>query len=141
MLITPKYVMLNGGHKTKLDVYIPSALLDIDIPDLVWQSAIDEFNKQLNNRSSITTKINDVDIDIIKLESIQDHLDILRLGGIVMSVVVKENDIQTISNIHFILSGSLTFEYGTDKVESMIIKNITWGGDDSKKYKLIDYTT
>jgi hypothetical protein len=99
---------------------------------------VDEFNKKLNSRSSITTKINDVDVDIIKLEPIQDHLDILRLGGIVMLAVVKEDEFKNIADIHFVLSGSLTFEDGSDKVESMVIKNITWGGENSKKYKLLN---
>ncbi len=119
MVFTSNSVILNGGTRMHLDVYISSALLDVDIPDFVWEKAITNFNKVLNKQLSNTKEINAVPVDVIQLESVQDSLDYLRMGAVVLLLIIKEEDIEKIADIHFRLTGFLTLKPKSDIVESM----------------------
>jgi hypothetical protein len=138
MTFNSKSVILNGGCRIKFDVYIPSALLDVEISDEIWQIAIDAFNKKLDARSTVTTKINDVAVDVLKLESVDDSKDYLKLGAVILLLVVKEENAPKISDIHFCLTGYLTFQEKSDNIDSMVIENITYGGQDGKKFRILD---
>jgi hypothetical protein len=138
MIFTSNSVIFNDASQVRLEVYIPSALLDVSIPDSVWQSSIDNFNHRLQNRPTVTTNVNNVFMDIIKLESVEDSIDCLRIGSVVLMVLMKEEDIPKISDTHFLLTGHLTFAPKSSKVESMYIKNITYGGSESKTFKILN---
>lgn len=120
-------VMLRGGSQLKLDVYIPAALLSIDIPDNIWQSAVDNFNEKLNKRSNVTIEINGIGMDVIKCEVVRE---VLEIGAIVLLVVMREDDYGKIADTIFRLNGYLTFSDGTDIVDEMTITNICY--DESK---------
>jgi hypothetical protein len=138
MRFNSKSVALNGGCRVKFDVYIPTALLDVEISDEIWQIAIDDFNKKLDARPTVTTKINEVAVDVLKLESVEDSIDYLKMGAVILLIVAKEEDIPRITDIHFCLTGYLTFQEKSDKVDGMVINNITYGGDDGKKFRILD---
>jgi hypothetical protein len=137
MVFTSNSVILNGGSRIKIDVYIPSALLDLDIPDVVWQSAIDKFNAKIHDQISVTSEINGVPTDVIKLESVKDSTDWLRIGAVILILIVKEEDAPAISDIHFTLTGHLTFKPKSDTIDEMVINNITYGGEDSRKFSIL----
>jgi hypothetical protein len=131
-------VIMDGGLNYKVDVYLPAALLDVDISDEVWQKAIDDFNVQLNKRPTVTTTVNGVEIDIIRLDSVKESSNWIKIGAVVLLFVIREKDADKIKDIHFCLKGHLTFDSVSGKVDGMVIKNITYGGDNSKKYQLIN---
>lgn len=137
MKFTTSSVLLEGGCRVHLDVYIPSFLLDYDISNEVWQQSINDFNEKLNSRESVTTKINGIDVDVLKLES-ELSTDFLAMGAVILLIVVKEEDVPKISDIHFCLTGVLTFEDKSGKVDNMVINNITYGGIDSKAFKILN---
>jgi hypothetical protein len=137
MKFNSQSVTLNGGKRVRIDVFIPAALLDVEIPDHIWQSAIDDFNEKLNARPSVTTKINEVEVDVLKVESVEDS-DLLKIGAVVMMIVVKDEQWPKIADVHFCLTGSLTFDSVSGKVDGMVIKNITYGGDNSKKFCILE---
>lgn len=130
--------ILNGGCRVHIDVYIPAFLLDYNIDDEIWQEAIDTFNKKLSDRPSVTSTINGVNVDVIKVESVADSSDFLKMGAIILLLVAKEEDVIKIADIHFCLTGYLTFKDRSGIVEKMVIKNITYGGEDSKKFRILD---
>lgn len=121
-------VILHEGSKFKLDVYIPDALFNIDIPDSIWQSAIDEFNIILDERENVTIKINEIPIDIIKLESITTELK--TIGAIILEIFIKKSDYEKIANTRFRIRGYLTFHENSDKVLKMTIQNICWDNNE-----------
>lgn len=134
-------VLLNKGIEVKVDVYIPTFLMDYDIPDEVWRKAIAEFNQKLNQRKTVTQKINEIEVDVLKIESVDEdeyHIGNLRMGAVILLLVAHQNDIYKISDIHFCLTGQLTFEGNTNIVDGMTIKNITYGGSNSKQFKLLE---
>lgn len=137
MKFTTSSVLLEGGCRVHLDVYIPSFLLDYDISNEVWQQSINDFNEKLNSRESVTIKINGIDVDVLKLES-ELSTDFLAMGAVILLIVVKEEDIPKISDIHFCLTGVLTLEHKSGKVDNMVINNITYGGIDSKAFKILN---
>ncbi len=127
MKFTSESVTLAGGLRMRIDVCIPRVLLEYDISDDVWQAAIDEFNKTLDARNNITTKINGVDVDVLKVESIADNEDLLRMGSIVILLVVKKEDADKISPLEFCLKGHLTHAQNCGMVEYLTIENILVG--------------
>jgi hypothetical protein len=134
-----KSIIMEQGIQVKTDVYIPGFLMDYEIPDEVWSEAIVEFNKKLNVRTSVTQKINGIDADVLQIAPIEDTIDDLRMGAVVLLLVVRGVDVEKIADIHFCLTGQLIFKLGTTtEVEQMIIKNITYGGEDSKKFRILE---
>lgn len=127
-------LLLHGGIPAKIDVYIPSALMDVEIADDVWKKAIKQFNIELDKRPTTLTKVNDFSVDLLRLELEEDKLGI---GSVVLFFVAKEENIPKIAEIHFRLTGHLTFDKESGKVDDMVIKNITYGGDDSCKYSIL----
>ena len=138
MKFTTSSVLLDGGCRVKLDVYIPSFLLDYEISDVVWQKAIDDFNKKLDSRSHVTTRVNGINIDVLKVESVETSADFLAMGAVILLIVAKEEDVPKIADIHFCLTGYLTFDGKSGKVDGMVINNITYGGADSKTFRILD---
>lgn len=130
-------VIMDGGCQVKFDVYIPAALLDIEISNDVWQKAINEFNKKLDARSSVTTEINGVKVDILKVELLKEPplTYVFAPDAIILLVVIKEEDISKIADVYLCLTGHLTFDLDSGKVDDMIIKNITYG---NKKFCILN---
>lgn len=127
-------VILNGGSKVYFDVNIPAALLEIDINDAIWQRAIDEFNLKLDKRKSVAGKICGVDVDILRLEAVKDTIDYLRIGAVVLSIVIKDNELSKIEGVKLILKGYL--EMVGEEVSNLVIKNIVYD-DGGKKVELV----
>lgn len=138
MKFNSQSVTLKGGCRVKFDVYIPSFILDYEINDSIWQTAIDNFNKELDKRQSVTTKIDGVMVDVLKLESVEDSADWLKMGAVILLVVTQESDLPKIKDIHFCLTGHLTFAEQSGKVDGMVIENITYGGSNSKAFKVLN---
>ena len=138
MTFTTSSVLFDGGCRVKLDVYIPSFLLDYDISDAIWQAAIDDFNKTLDSRPHVTTHVNGVNVDVLKIESVDTSSDFLAMGAVILLIVAREEDIPKIADIHFCLTGYLTFDSVYGKVDGMVLKNITYGGTDNKSFKILN---
>ena len=138
MRFNSKSVLLQGGIQIKMNVYIPAFLLDYTITDEVWQVAIDNFNKLLDTRPSVTLKIDGIIVDVLRVESIKNSASQLKMGAIVLLVVAKEEDVTKLASMHLSLTGSVIFTLDTDKeVEEMIIKNITYGEPESRTHKIL----
>ena len=112
-------VLMHGGQELKLDVFIPKALMDIDISDEMWQLSIKNFNKLLNSRENVTAEIN-----VIKVEAVTE--DSMKLGAIMLVIFMKESEYEKIANTMFKIRGHLLFKPMSDVVDELIIENICW---------------
>jgi hypothetical protein len=131
-------ITLKGGVEVKTDVYVPTFLMDYEIPDSVWEKSIEDFNKKLNDRPSVTCLINGINVDILRMEVVEDSRDLLAMGAVLVYMVARPIHVQDLMDIHFIISGFVTFDDDERKsVRAMTIENITYGGDDSKKFQVL----
>ena len=117
-------VTLNRGVQTKINVVIPSRLETYSIDDNVWKESIIAFNKELDDRSTVSEIINGIKVDILRI--------LLTMNTIVLWMTVKESDIEIVQSIKFMLKGKVVFEDDkTNKVERLIIQDILYGRDRS----------
>jgi hypothetical protein len=131
-------VLLKGGVELKTDVYVPTFLMDYDISEGVWEKAIHQFNKKLDSRSSVTCTINGINVDILRMEVVEDSRNFLAMGAVLVYMVARPLNVQDLMDIHFVISGFVTFDDNERKVvQGMTIENITYGGDDSKKFQVL----
>jgi hypothetical protein len=131
-------VLLKGGIEIKTDVYVPTFLMDYDISDGVWEKAINNFNKKIDTRPTVTCSINGLNVDILRMEVAEDSRNFLAMGAVLVYMVARPIHVQDLMDIHFIISGFVTFEDSDRKtVNGMVIENITYGGDDSKKFNVL----
>lgn len=129
---------MKGGVEVKVDVYVPTFLMDYEISESVWETAIGNFNKKLAARPSVTTHINGIDVDILRIETLENAKDYFAMGAVLLYMIVRPEQVESILDIHFIISGFVTFEETLENiVDGMKIENITYGGDDSKKFKVL----
>jgi hypothetical protein len=129
---------MKGGVEVKTDVYVPTFLMDYDIPDEVWDVAITTFNKLLSNRPSVTCQIKGMEVDILRVEVVQNAKPLLEMGAVMVYMIAKPHDVKDLLDIHFVISGFVTYEDETKKkVDGIVIENITYGGDDSKRFKIL----
>jgi hypothetical protein len=91
---------------------------------------IDEFNKKFDARKSITTKINEIEVDVLKVESVKDNMDLLRMGSIVILLVVKKEDADIISPLEFRLKGHLTRSQNSGIVDHLVMESILVADED-----------
>ena len=117
-------VLMHGGQELKLDVFIPKALMDIDISDEMWQLSIKNFNKLLNSRENVTAEINGINVDVIKVEAVTEES--MELGAIMLVIFMKESEYEKIANTMFKIRGHLLFKPMSDVVDELIIENICW---------------
>jgi hypothetical protein len=127
-------VIVNGGKRLRLDVHIPAALLDIDIPDEIWQTAITNFNTLLNNHEKITVNVNSAMMDVIHIEAVTNESKAME--AVILLVIMQEDEYYKIENVEFRLKGHLMFIEQTGKIDSMVIENIIWGNSE----KLLDFS-
>jgi hypothetical protein len=133
-----KSVLMKGGVELKADCYIPTFLMDYDIPESVWEKAINDFNKKLADRPSVTCEIKGMDVDLLRVEVAAQAKEFLAMGAVAVYLIVRKKDVEEILGIHFVISGFVTFdEKKGKKVDGMVIENITYGGDDSKRFKIL----
>jgi len=116
MRFNSKSVILNGGINIFKNISVPMGFEAYSIDPAVWTASVDEFNKELNKRPSVLGNVDDIDVDVLRIE----FNDKIKLRMFVMKEF--ENDIQ---NTQFMLKGKLVFDNeSTNKVEKMIIKDI-----------------
>ena len=130
MKFNSKSVTLQDGVQCFIELNVPLALLDYSLDDNHWKIAMQEFNKKLDARPSVTFSADGLTLDILQME-IEEKQSIEVLS---LRVVAKEEDLRRLETIPFQITGHLTFKPKTDIIEKMVIDNVTFGGDDHKKF-------
>ena len=126
MRFNSKSVMLNRGTNLRVGIDIPSALRYHSIPVALWDTAITEFNKQLDTRRQVSEIIDGVKVDVLRIH--------LQSGGLFIWMSVKEKDVSTISKLRFTFKGKLVYENDTAKrLEQILINDLLYGQQGSEK--------
>ena len=126
--------LLQNGVQCFIELYVPLVLLDYSLDDSHWKTAIQEFNSKLDARPSVTFSADDLTLDILQME-IEEKQSIEVLS---LRVVAKQEDLRRLEITPFQITGHLTFKPGSDTIEKMVIDNVTFGGDDHKKFRLFN---
>jgi hypothetical protein len=124
---------MKGGIHLKMEVYIPIALIDVDIPDDVWKDAVKNFNNKLDKRECSSVKIADLFADVLRLEVVEKE----RIELVNLLLVVREDDIPKVGEMYFFLNGYLTFDQKTYQTDGMVVENISydWRGKRCKIFE------
>jgi hypothetical protein len=126
MKFDSKSITLNRGVNLKVEVILPPKISNYIILDDVWEESINEFNKELDERSTVSEIVRGIKIDVLRINR--------TMGNVVLWMTVKENDIDTVNALKFILKGKVVFEDDkSNKVERMIIQDLLfsdqWPGE------------
>ena len=109
-------VLLNDGVVIKVTINPPDIFINLNIPVEVWHKAIVNFNKQLNERRSVTEEINDVLVDILQM----DDRNVLQLA-------VDKNHVDRINDTWFSIKGQLIFKSkSSNEIEELIINDLIY---------------
>jgi len=120
MQFTPRSVTLNGGVNVKVKVIFPPKLNSCIISKDVWEKAAYNFNKELDKRSDVSETINRIKVDVYWINWTED-------GNMMLWMTSKKDDVDSIKDMRFILSGTVVFKDDSDLVEQIIIKDILHG--------------
>lgn len=113
-------VIFKKGNLHFKGIDIPPKLIHFKMPLDVWDNAIIEFNKELNDRSQVTTIIEDIHIDIIK---------VVRNGGsFELLMLARQDDIKNvIDKLTFTFKGILIKDKNTKNIKRMVIDDLLYG--------------
>jgi len=125
MKFNSQSVTLNRGVNLKVDVVLPPILETYVIPEEVWSVSIDEFNKELDQRSQVSEIIKGIKVDVLRIHR--------SMGNVLLWMMVKEHDIDMINALTFTLRGKVVFEDDkTNKVERVLIKDLLYSVSDTE---------
>jgi hypothetical protein len=123
MKFNSKSVTLNRGINLRVSVSIPPVMDSYQISNEVWDDAMADFNKELDNRSQVSEIIDGVKVDVLRINR--------NMGTVYLWMMVKENDSEVVGNMVFTLSGTVVFEDETSNVvEKVIVKDLFFGSPD-----------
>lgn len=123
MKFNSKSVTLNRGINLKLNVEIPPVMHSYEISDAIWNEAMVDFNKELDNRSQVSEIIDGVKVDVLRINR--------NMGTVILWMMVKESDAEVVENMVFTLSGTVVFEDETsNRAEKVIVKDLFFGSPD-----------
>jgi hypothetical protein len=124
MKFNSKSVTLNRGINLKVSVAIPPIMDSYQISDDVWNEAMVDFNKELDNRSQVSEIVDGVKVDVLRINT-------CIVGTVILWMMVKESDVEVVENMVFTLSGTVVFEDETSNVvEKVIVKDLFFGSPD-----------
>ena len=124
MKFNSKSVTLNRGINLKVSVAIPPIMDSYQISDDVWNEAMVDFNKELDNRSQVSEIVDGVKVDVLRINT-------RIVGTVILWMMVKESDVEVVENMVFTLSGTVVFEDETSNVvEKVIVKDLFFGSPD-----------
>jgi len=118
MKFNSKSITLNRGINVKVNVVIPPKLETI--PQVIWEKSIKQFNLELDERPQVSEIIQGIKVDVLRVNR--------TMGCMVLWMMAKEKDIETIKLLEFKLSGKMVFEdEKSDKIEMVLIKDLLYG--------------
>jgi hypothetical protein len=119
MKFNSKSVTLNRGVNTKVGITLPPAISTCEIPVNVWDSSVDKFNKDLDERSVVTEFLKGMKVDVLRVHR--------SMGTMTLWINAKEKDLDVLKKMHFTLSGKLVYaNENTNEIEQVIIEDMTY---------------
>ena len=119
MRFDSKSVLLNDGVNMKVMIDIPEVFDHLDFPECIWNTAISEFNRKLNERATVTQEVLGTQIDILQLERGD--------SSIKLAICVKKDEVEAFEDVWFKLSGQIVFkDHTTKEVEEVLIRDLTY---------------
>ncbi|HNV97496.1 MAG TPA: hypothetical protein PL028_08980 [Bacteroidales bacterium] len=81
-----------------------------------------EFNKRLDGRLNVTLEIDNIEVDILRVE--------VGAGGeLYLRVIIREGDIKDLKKKEFTITGDVYLEDGSgEDIFFMVIDNLLYGG-------------
>jgi hypothetical protein len=86
------------------------------------EGAVEEFNKRLDGRLNVTLEIDNIEVDILRVE--------VGAGGeLYLRVIIREGDIKDLKKKEFTITGDVYFEDSSEEdIFFMVIDNLLYGG-------------
>ena len=126
MKFDSKSVLLNDGVSIKVSIHVPEILKSLSISKEIWQIAVINFNKKLNERSVVTENVNGLSADILQLELSEGN-------SLIMAMSVNRGDVQIFGDKWFGITGQIIFKGNSwNEVEAIDISDLIYknaGGD------------
>ena len=120
MKFNSKSVTLNRGVNVKVNVLLPQKLQNYAISQEVWEDSLKRFNEELDRRSQVSEIIQGIKVDVLRVN--------LSMGSVVLWMMAKEADVDTINLLVFSLRGKIVFaDDKTNVVEQIIINDLFYG--------------
>jgi len=137
MKFNSKSVTLNRGVNVKVNVLLPQKLQNYAISQEVWEDSLKRFNEELDRRSQVSEIIQGIKVDVLRVN--------LSMGSVVLWMMAKEADVDTINLLVFSLRGKIVFaDDKTNAVEQIIINDLLYGstsGADRSIFKKKELTS
>lgn len=115
-------VIFHRGVNHRVGIELPNQLNSYDIPDMVWEDSIKEFNHQLDKRPHVTIKFflkKDIKVDVLRIHR--------ALNTLALWLIVKGDEIDIVDRMPFKLKGEVIFAENSEvKVDKMIIQDIVY---------------
>lgn len=135
MKFTTKSILLKKGTPCLVTVFVPTNISICPITPGIWEEALSKFNEKLGKRESVTQKVDDVYVDIIGM-AVEERMP--STASIKLIIIVKDEDVDRITNLKFCITGDLVYENNPDAdLEELVIKNITYEGSDKKRHHIL----
>jgi wyosine [tRNA(Phe)-imidazoG37] synthetase (radical SAM superfamily) len=123
-----KSVLLHDGVVIKVKVHPPEVFSNLKVPIVVWHKAVLAFNKQLNERNSVTEEINNSLVDILQM----DDRDVLQLA-------VRKEDAERFDNTWFSIKGQIVFKASSEsEVEEIVISDLIYKDSAGKPHGILN---
>jgi hypothetical protein len=134
MRFNSKSVTLNRGLRLNKKVEIPSEIYSYEISDDVWNTAIADFNTELDARTQVSEIIDGIKVDVLRINR--------NVGDVILWIMVDEKDMEFIKRIKFTLSGTVLLAGETSNViEKLIMKDLIFGSSDNVRRSIFKKRT
>ena len=122
MRFNSRSVVMRGGISYCYFILKPLVFWKYNFREGILEGAVEEFNKRLDGRLNVTLEIDNIEVDILRVE--------VGAGGeLYLRVIIREGDIKDLKKKEFTITGDVYLEDGSgEDIFFMVIDNLLYGG-------------